>query len=157
MSALSAQNREITFILLRHAERFPSTKENNSNPELTPEGIKRSERLVETVRKYKPDQIFSTNLKRTRATVMPLAENLNEKYRIQIQIYDYDEIEAFAEKLLKLDAKTVVIVGHNNTTPALVNLLLKQDKYKQFGESEYDKIIIVKSKRGKAKDEMITY
>lgn len=154
---LLAQEREITFILFRHAERYPSTKANNSNPELTPEGIKRAARLPELLKKYKPEQIFSTNLKRTVATVTPLAETIDPKYRIQIQKYDTEDLSAFADKLLKLNARTVVVAGHNNTTPELANLLIKQEKYKQFGEAEYDKMIIVKIKKGKAKDEIITY
>lgn len=154
---VSAQNREMTIILFRHAERFPSTKENNSDPELTDAGKQRAERLVELLRKYKPEQIFSTNLKRTVATVTPLAENLEPKYRFQIQKYDTEELEQFAAKLLNLNARTVVVAGHNNTTPALANLLIKEEKYKQFADTEYDKMIIVKVKKGKGTAEMITF
>lgn len=157
VNEISAQEREMTFILFRHAERFPSTKANNSDPELTEIGKQRAARLPELLRKYKPDQIFSTNLKRTVATVTPLAETLDPVYRIQIQKYDFDELEKFAEKLLTLNARTVVVSGHNNTTPALANLLIKEEKYQQFGESEYDKMIIVKVKKGKGTAEMITF
>lgn len=154
---ISAQNREVTIILFRHAERFPSTRENNSNPELTEAGKERAKKLVDVLKPYKPEQIFSTNLKRTVATVTPLADNLDEKYRIQIQKYDTEALQTFADKLLNLGAKTVVVAGHNNTTPALANLLIKEEKYKQFGENEYDKIIIVKVKKGIGRAEMITY
>lgn len=147
----------MTFILFRHAERYPSTKANNSDPELTEIGKQRAARLPELLRKYKPEQIFSTNLKRTVATVTPLADNLDPVYRYQIQKYDFDALEQFAAKLLTLNARTVVISGHNNTTPALANLLIKEEKYKQFGENEYDKMIIVKIKKGKGMAEMITF
>ena len=157
MIEISAQEQEMTIILFRHAERFPSTKANNSDPELTEIGKQRAARLPELLRKYKPEQIFSTNLKRTVATVTPLADNLDPVYRIQIQKYDFDELEQFAAKLLTLNARTVVVSGHNNTTPALANLLIKEEKYKQFGESEYDKMIIVKIKKGKGTAEMITF
>lgn len=153
----AAQNREVTIILFRHAERFPTTKENNSNPELTETGRERAKKLVDILKPYKPEQIFSTNLKRTVATVTPLADNLDEKYRVQIQKYDTEELQAFADKLLNLGAKTIVVAGHNNTTPALANLLIKEEKYKQFGENEYDKIIIVRIKKGRDRAEMITY
>ena len=152
-----AQKREMTFILFRHAERYPSTKANNSDPELTDIGKQRAAKLPELLRKYKPEQIFSTNLKRTVATVTPLADNLDPKYRVQIQKYDFDELQQFAAKLLTLNARTVVISGHNNTTPALANLLIKEEKYKQFGENEYDKMIIVKIKKVKARAEMISF
>lgn len=157
VGSVPAQEREMTIILFRHSERFPSTKANNSDPELTAEGKQRAERLVGLLTKYKPEQIFSTNLKRTVATVTPLADNLDPVYRIQIQKYDFDELEQFATKLLTLNARTIVVSGHNNTTPALANLLIKEEKYKQFGENEYDKMIVVKIKKGKGTAEMITY
>lgn len=157
ISSVFAQKNEITFILLRHAEKDISPGANKADPDLTAEGKQRAARLVETIRKYKPEQIFSTIFKRARETVEPLAENLNEKYRIQVQPYDFDELEAFADKLLKSNARTIVVVGHNTTTPALANLLIKENKYKDLGDSEYNKIFIIKIKNGKVKDTVIEY
>lgn len=154
---MNVRGQDLTVILFRHAERFPSTKENNFDPELTAEGKARAEKLLEVLRKYKPEQIFSTNTKRTRATVEPAAENLLEKYRIQIQVYDTEDEEAFAERLLKSGAKTVAVAGHSNTVPKIANTLLKQEKYTDFADDEYNKIIIVKIKNGKASDTAITY
>jgi phosphohistidine phosphatase SixA len=152
---LYAQN--ITIILLRHAEKDASASANKADPELTVEGQKRAERLVETVKKYQPEQIFSTIFRRTRATVTPLAENLNPDYRLQIQFYDYEELEDFAKRLLKLKAKSVVVVGHNTTTPELANLLIKQDKYQPLDDSEYNKIWIIKIRKNKIEDKVIQY
>ena len=154
-SNLYAQDKEITVILLRHAEKDVSKNADKTDPELTAEGKQRAERLVDTIRKYKPEQIFSTNFKRTRFTVIPLAENIDPRYRIQVQIYDYVELENFAKKLLQSRARTVVVVGHNTTTPMLANLLIGQDKYKALDESEYDKIWIIKIKRNKRKPNKI--
>lgn len=160
--SLFAQRRELTVILLRHAEKDVSASANKADPELTAEGQKRAERLVGTVKKYEPEQIFSTVFKRARATAAPLAENLNPDYRIQIQTYDFNELEDFANRLLKLNVKTVVVVGHNTTTPMLANLLVKQDKYQPLDDSEYNKIWIIKIRRHKNKpnkitDQVITY
>lgn len=159
---LFAQNKEITIILLRHAEKDVSSGADKVDPQLTAEGGQRAERLVETIKKYKPEQIFSTNYKRTRSTVMPLADKIDPKYRIQIQIYNFDRLEEFADKLLKSKARTIVVVGHNTTTPELANLLTKQDKYKALAETEYDKIWIIKVKRNqrkpnKIREEIIKY
>lgn len=142
-----AQNGEITYILLRHAEKDTSPTANKADVDLTPQGRERALRFFETVKEYKPEQIFSTIFRRTRETVTPLAQNLNPDYRLMIQIYDYAEIDEFAEKLLKLNAKTVVVAGHNNTTPQLANLLIKQEKYTLLPETEYGKIFIIKIKR----------
>lgn len=152
---LFAQNREITFILLRHAEKDISPTANKADADLTAQGKQRAVRFFETVKQYKPERIFSTVFRRARETVAPLAENLNPDYRLQIQYYDYAELEDFANQLLKLNAKTVVVVGHNTTTPALANLLIKQDKYKELADSEYDKIWIIKIKRNKKKPDKI--
>jgi 2,3-bisphosphoglycerate-dependent phosphoglycerate mutase len=148
---------DITIILLRHAEKDVSASANKADPELTAEGQKRAERLVETVKKYQPEQIFSTIFKRARNTATPLAENLNPNYRLQIQFYDYAELEKLAERLLKLKVKSVVVVGHNTTTPELANLLIKQNKYKALDDNEYNKIWIIKIKKNKVVDKVIEY
>ena len=152
---LFAQSGEITFILLRHAEKDASPNANKADVELSAEGRQRALRLVKTVKGYKPDRIFSSVFKRTRDTVTPLAQSINPDYRLQIQFYDHTEIEELAEQLLKLDAKTVVVAGHNTTTPELANLLIKQNKYKHLAETEYDKIWIIKIKRNKNKPNQV--
>lgn len=156
-----AQHRKLTIILLRHAEKDLSGG-NKTNPELSAAGKQRAEKLVETVGKYKPDLIYSTNYTRTKSTVLPLAETVDARYRIPIRIYDFDKLEEFAGELLKSKARTIVVVGHNNTTPELANLLTKTDKYKELGENEYDKIWIVeirryKRKPSKVEEKVVTY
>jgi hypothetical protein len=59
-----------TFILVRHAEKV---MESGSDPELKPEGVKRAESFVGLFTKSSIDAIYSTNYKRTRNTVTPLA------------------------------------------------------------------------------------
>lgn len=156
-----AQRRNLTIILLRHAEK-DLTDKNKSNPELSAEGRKRAERLIKAVGKYKPDLIYSTNYKRTRATVLPLAEMIDRRYRIPIRAYDFDKLEEFADDLLKTNARTIVVVGHNTTTPELANLLVKAEKYKALDENEYDKIWILEVRRYKRKphrvrEKVVTY
>lgn len=148
---------DVTFILLRHAEKDVSPAANKDDPQLSAAGRERAGKFFETVKDYKPTQIFSTNYLRTRATVAPLAENLNENYRIQTQNYDFEELDDFAARLLKIKSGTIVVVGHNTTTPMLANLLIKQDKYGTLGDSEYNKIWIIKIKNGKITDQVIEY
>lgn len=152
---LFAQSGKITIILLRHAEKDLSNGADKYDPNLSAEGRGRAERLVETLKKYEPDLIYSTNYKRTRATVLPLAETVNARYRIPIRIYDFDKLEAFAAELLNSNARTIVVVGHTTTTPETANLLTKQEKYKPLDETEYDKIWIVKIRRNKRKPNKI--
>jgi 2,3-bisphosphoglycerate-dependent phosphoglycerate mutase len=152
---LFAQN--MTIILLRHAEKDISPTANKADPDLTEAGKKRAERLVEVVKKYAPEQLFATAFKRTRATAVPLAEQIDPNYRIKIQSYNSDFLDDFAEILLKLKTKCVVVVGHNTTTPMLANALINQDKYKFLNDAEYNKIWIIKVRGKKITDEVIEY
>jgi 2,3-bisphosphoglycerate-dependent phosphoglycerate mutase len=152
-----AQDREITVILLRHAEKDLSLDPDDPDPELSAAGKARAEKLVETVRKYKPEAIYSSMFKRTINTVTPLAEQTNPKYRTMIQFYDHRNLSELVNRMMASGARSIVVAGHNSTTPALANLLVKENKYKPLAESEYDKIWIIKIKKGKAKDEVIVY
>ena len=152
---LYAQN--MTIILVRHAEKDASPMMNKFDPDLSPEGRSRAFKLFETVKTYKPERIFSTNLRRTRFTVDPLATNLNEKFRMFVEAYNPAGLEAFAAQLLKLSSKTILVVGHSNTTPKLANLILKQEKYQELPDSEYRKIFIIRIKGKKITDEVFEY
>jgi len=146
-----AQYRKLTVILLRHAEKDISEDADTANPELSAGGKLRAQRLIKEIDKYKPDAIFSSQFIRTRATVMPLARSR----RMMIQLYDYKNLDEIAALVMSGKMKRIVIVGHNSTTPALVNLLVGKDKYKALAESEYDKIWVVKIKKNKTKPNKI--
>ena len=160
---LHAQTGEITYILFRHAEKDASPTANRADVDLSDAGRQRAARLVDVLRPYRPEQIFATIFRRARLTVTPLAETLKPGYRLMIQTYDHTGIEEFAARLLKLNARTVVVSGHNTTTPELANFLIKQQKYKALDETEFDKIFIIRIKRSRGKpdkvleDRVITY
>jgi 2,3-bisphosphoglycerate-dependent phosphoglycerate mutase len=151
----AAQKR--TIILVRHAEKDASANMNRFDPDLSDEGRGRAVRLFEIVKEYKPVQIFSTNLRRTRFTAEPSAVNLNEKYRIWVEAYNPGELSQFAERLLALKTRSILVVGHSNTTPALANLLIKQEKYKELPDSVYGKIYIIEIDGKKVEDRVIEY
>lgn len=138
-----------TYILVRHAEKDTA----RVDPALTPAGEQRAQKLVEILKAYKPDAIYSTNYTRTRSTVQPLAQ----KFAITTQLYDPRKLEAFASQLLEMKGKTVVVAGHSNTSPALANLLLKENMYKELDESIYNQFWIVTVTDGKASAKVVTY
>jgi len=156
---LFAQNGDVTIILLRHAEKDLSPGADKNDPELSAEGKLRAERLVEVIKKYHPTQFYTTNYRRTRATLAPLAATtVPAGFIRQVQYYDHNELEDFAARLLKTNAGgTIVVAGHNTTTPTLANFLLKSEKYKYLQDNEYDKIFIIKIKGNKITDEVIKY
>lgn len=139
---VSAQKK--TVILLRHAEKDLSPEQNSSDPELSAAGKERAQRLIKALKKYRPFAIYSSDYKRTRATVAPLAE----KYKINVQIYDPRKLNDIAAAVRGSNARRIVVVGHNTTTAALTNLLIGEKKFKDLLETEYDKIFILKFKKG---------
>ncbi len=148
---LFAQYRKLTVILMRHAEKDISEEADTANPELSAAGKSRAEKLVALAGKYQPDAIYSTDYIRTRSTVRPLAR----RRRMMTQIYDPRNLSQMRDLILSGKVKRLVVVGHNNTTPALVNMLLGEDKYKMLPESEYSKIWVVKIKRNKKKPNQV--
>jgi broad specificity phosphatase PhoE len=153
-----AQNKKMTIILLRHAEKDLSDGgAENPDPVLSAEGRQRAEQLVETIKKYKPRAIYSSNFKRTRTTVTPLADKTVRGYRLPIQLYNHRQLDELVNRLMTTNARTIVVAGHNTTTPALANLLIKENKYKALDESEYNKIWIIEIKKGKVKHKLIEY
>lgn len=153
-----AQHRKLTVILFRHAEKDLSEGADTANPELSAAGKLRAEKLVDILRKYQPDAVYSTDYIRTRATVRPLAK----RGRNMVLMYDPRNLNQLRDLILSGKLNRIVVVGHNTTTPALANLLIGQEKYKALAESEYDKIWIVKIKRNnrkpnKVKETVINY
>jgi 2,3-bisphosphoglycerate-dependent phosphoglycerate mutase len=153
-SSAKAQNN--TYILLRHAEKDtiqPGSKAMNANPTLSKMGYKRAKKLVRTLKGYSIDSIFSTDFLRTTATVAPLAKKLH----VPVSKYIHKTLSLFANQLLNVQNKTMVIVGHSNSTPALVNLLIKQENYQALDETIFSKIFIVRIGNGKSTVEIIDY
>jgi len=143
-----------TIILIRHAEKDVSPGADKVDPELAPAGAARAQRLVKAIKKYKPGAVYSTSFKRTRNTAAPVAA----WRKLEVETYDPRKLDEVATRVLTSKRKRHLVVGHNNTTPALANLFIKEDKYKMLPESEYGKIWIIKLKKGKVKSvEVIEY
>jgi phosphohistidine phosphatase SixA len=148
---LYAQHRKLTVILLRHAEKDLSAGADSANPELSEAGKLRAQKLIKVVEKYQPDAVYSTSYIRTKATVTPLAR----KGRHMILMYEPRNLNQMRDLILSGKYKRILVVGHNNTTPALANLLVGEEKYKMLAESEYNKIWIIKINRNKKKSNEI--
>lgn len=134
-----------TFILVRHAEKDISAAADRVDPDLTQIGRERAVRLVATIKRYKPGAIYSSDFKRTRDTASPMAARRKK----DVQIYDPKKLTELLTTMMVSKTKRFLVVGHNTTTPALANLIIKEDKYKALSEAEYGKIWIIKLKDGK--------
>lgn len=124
-------------ILVRHAEKCAQPED---NPGLTPLGQERAMALVRALSDVSVDAIYSTPLDRTLDTVRPLAAERGIDI-IQTPIRA-GFLEAMVESIKASDAGTVLVSGHSNTTPRVVNLLAGTT-YPDLDESEYDRLYVV--------------
>lgn len=150
----ASQSTNKTIVLVRHAEKDVSPTADKGDPALTAEGRERALRLMNAVKRYKPHEIFSTDFKRTRETVVPIAA----KRKKQIQIYDATKPADLIAKIMASDTDHYLIVGHSNTIPRLVNLLAKKEVFRDLLDAEHSVIYVVRMKNGVlTKIEIFTY
>lgn len=151
VSGLEVAAQKKTIILVRHAEKADAT---SVDPDLSPEGKQRADRLMKVVKKYRPGAVYSTDFKRTRDTAAPMAA----RRKLQVQTYDAKKPSELVDAIMKSKTKRFLIVGHSNTIPGLANLLGKKDLFKNLDESEYGAIWIVRIKDGRIrKTEILPY
>ncbi len=147
--AAAAQNK--TILLVRHAEKMDET---SRDPELSTAGKQRAERLVKKIGRFRPGAFYSTDFKRTRDTLAPLAA----KRKKEIQIYDAKKPQDLLDRIMKSKTKRFVVSGHSNTIPGLANLITKKELFKNLDESEYSVVWLIKLKDGKVrKFELLEY
>lgn len=142
-----AQKEEITKIfLVRHAEK---EKDGGKDPKLTYVGQQRAAALVDILQKVDIAAVYSTNYKRTRNTAKPLAS----AKKLKIQLYNPMDSRKFLDGVLeKHKGKTILVVGHSNTIPLLINSLLGEEKYESLDENEYSNLFMVSIVYGRDAD-----
>ena len=115
-----------TLYFVRHTEKDLTTK---VNPKLTEAGIKRANDLAIYFSDKNIDKVLSTNYKRTISTASPTAKAINK----EVIIYNTKTLNT--NQLISNNmGKTVLIVGHSNTIPNLVNNVIKEKIYKEIDE-----------------------
>lgn len=126
-----------TFYFIRHAEK-DRTDPDDADPELNQEGLGRAMHWAEILNEVDLDAIYSTNFNRTSMTAAPTSVKKN----IDVQYYDPRilDIDQFKNDNLN---KNVLVVGHSNTTPEFVNLLLGEDKYSPIDDDENGSLFVV--------------
>lgn len=150
--AVPAQSKLI--ILVRHAEKDISENADPNDPPLNAAGLERAQRFARVIGKYRPGAFYSTNFKRTRDTVSPLAAKRGK----QVELYDPRKPNELIEKVLAGKTKRVVIAGHSNSIPGLANAITKKAVFRNLDESEYTVIWLIRIKDGKVtKVELLDY
>lgn len=126
-----------TFYLIRHAEK-DRTNPDDIDPELNQDGLGRAMHWAEILNEVALDAIYTTDFERTRMTAAPASV----KQDITVQVYDPDElnIDQFITDNL---GKNVLVVGHSNTTPDMVNKLIGEEKYGPMDDTDNGSLFIV--------------
>lgn len=139
-----AHKDQTVYYLIRHAEKDRSNPD-NKDPELTETGQARALVWASHFEDKILDYIYSSDYARTRQTAQPTA---NSK-RMEVLLYEPGKLygEEFLEKTVN---KRVLIVGHSNTIPALVNDLIGSEDFEDMDDTDNASIFIVTIRQGEA-------
>ena len=138
---------DTTIYIVRHAE-----KQAGPDPDLTVVGRARAEILSQVLQDADLTAIWSTDTKRTVATVKPTANRTG----LPVQIYDAGQQAAFADQL-KATPGAMLVVGHSNTVPDLVDQLGGKPGAPIVEATEYDRLYVVTVTKGRVKSELRRY
>jgi broad specificity phosphatase PhoE len=118
-----------TFYVMRHL----NTPAGAQDPDLTAEGRRQAQRLADWFGNEPPATIFVSNTKRAQQTAAPLAARLG----IEPRLYDPSNTPLLISEMMK-EPPPVLIVGHSNTVPAIVQALsganVEPITHEQFGD-----------------------
>ena len=141
LSSCVFQETTTTYYLIRHAEKDRSDK-TNRNPNLNENGFKRAENWKKYFKDIDLDAIYSTNYNRTQQTAAPTAKSKN------LEILTYDPSDMYNDEFQKNTlGKTILIVGHSNTTPQFANKILKMDAYESMSDDDNASLYMISLKK----------
>ena len=126
-----------TYYLIRHAEKDRSNPD-NKNPDLNEKGIIRAAIWSKVFQEVKFDEIYSTDYKRTQQTVSAISLQSD----VKLTPYSPDHLYSDDFKM-RTQGKTVLVVGHSNTTPQFVNKIIGEDRYADMNDNDNGTLYIV--------------
>jgi len=116
-----------TYYFIRHAEKDKSQQTND--PDLLPIGKNRANYWAEILADKHIEMVYSTDYKRTRQT----AESTAKKANVDVKIYKASKL--YSKDFQKATkGKTVLIVGHQDTSPKFVNSIIGEKKYQMIAD-----------------------
>jgi len=132
------ETKSTTFYLIRHAEKDRSNPK-DQNPNLTPSGLKRAKYWSSYFDTIPLNSVYTTDFNRTKQTILPVCNLKN----ITPEIYSPNNIN-IQEFIKKNKGKNVLISGHSNTTPAMVNKLINKQEFDDMSDSDNKSLFVVK-------------
>ncbi len=132
---IEAKDSSKVYFLVRHAEKDTIPR---GNPALTEAGSERAIKLEQIFKGTRLDRIYSSMFTRTLFTAQPTSESKG----LDVTPYDHSALRGLLESIQQTNDQYNLIVGHSNTTPALINELCGT-KMNNIDESVYDDLFIV--------------
>lgn len=126
----------LVVFLVRHAEKNEVSMQKDS--QLTEEGYIRAAELARTLADGEIEYVHSSDYIRTRNTAAPVAD----LFGLEIELYATSDLHELAEAMKALRGRHLV-VGHSNTTPALVEILGGKPGIPILEATEYDRLYIL--------------
>ncbi len=122
-------------ILVKHAEKAVAT---DADPPLSPAGKARAHALARALAEARIDLIITSQYRRTRETAAPLA---GERGLTPVVIGAGSDIDAHIRDVAaavkaRPPAKAILVVGHSNTSPAIIEAL-GGPRLPDFSEAEH--------------------
>lgn len=128
--------------IVRHAERA----DQSGDSPLSADGEARAVRLADRLRAAGITHIYTTDLRRTVQTAMPLAATSHLTPQ-QLPSADVQRLGALLRRLGPRDR--ALVVGHSNTVPELLTLLGAEPPV-TIGDAEFDNLFIVVPQKGRS-------
>ena len=141
---------ETGYYFIRHAEKNRSNPK-DSNPELNKEGKLRALNWAYFFREIPLEAIYSTDYIRTISTAQPVADDKN----LPIIIYNPNDLN-INMFMKENQGRLVLVVGHSNTTPELVNAMLGDQKFEQMKDNDNSSLFIIRETNKKTTAERIS-
>lgn len=121
--------------ILRHTEKEDDISE---NPPLSEAGKTRARYWKQVLANIDINQIYTTDLERNIQTAATLAEN----YHVKPEMYyplSFDVVKFINE----IKGQKVLIIGHSNTIPDMVNRLIGGSIYPPMSHTDYEKLFLI--------------
>lgn len=126
-----------TVIVLRHAEK---AVEPADDPPLRPEGIARAARVAAMFAAAPLSAVYASDTRRAQETAAPVAA----RHRLPVTVRAGGDVRGLLDDIGDRHAgRTVLVVGHSNTVPAIVSSLTRGREVVTVGEGEFDRIFVV--------------
>jgi phosphohistidine phosphatase SixA len=122
-------------VLVRHAE-----KAFGEDAPLLAEGKRRALMLADILNEFPLDTIYATRYQRTQLTAQPTARRQSK----ELAIYNHEVPRDLIQRIKnKHKGYRILVAGHSNTTPELINKFIGKEVLEKIDERDYNNLFVL--------------